>query len=146
MISDEYFDLNIHSILLPARPFVKKHAAIREWLITDNFISLISLSIPWMNSRRKLISSSFLNLRRCSSAIRNEKSKSACAGFLRRISNLSALKAMNLSSMWVSKISISAPFLIAIDMRTLLMLASMRQCSFSLFEIMIGVRSNLGLS
>ena len=135
-----------HSILLLAKPFVKKHAAILEWLMTDSFISLISLSIPWMNSSMKLMSSSFLKRCRWSSLTRNEKSKSSWAGFFLKISNLSARSDMNRSSMWVSKTSISALFLIEIDTRTLLMLDSIRQCSVSLFDMMMGYKSSLGLS
>jgi len=134
------------SNLLFARPEEKKHAARREELMRLSFISEISLSIPEMNSSIKLISSSFLNLCKCSSLIRNEKSYCGKAGFFLRISNLSARRAINLSSIRVSKTSTSALFLIEIDIRTLLMLDSIRQCSLSLLEITIGSRSSLALS
>jgi len=62
------------SILLFARPEEKKQAARREALMRLSFISEISLSMPAMNSSMKLINSSFLNLCKCSSLIRNEKS------------------------------------------------------------------------
>ena len=135
-----------HSILLLAKPFVKKHAAILEWLMTESFISLISLSMPWMNSSMKFMSSSFLKRWRWSSLTRKEKSKSSCAGFFLKISNLSARSDMNRSSMWVSSTSISALFLIEIDTRTLLMLDSIKQCSDSLFDMMIGCKRSFGLS
>ena len=112
----------------------------------DSFISDISLSIPWINSRIKLISSSFLYFYKWSSVIKKEKSYFVgSTGTLLIILNLSALSAKNLCNICVNKVSISF-FLIEKDILTELMDPSIRQLSDSFLQIVIGYVSSFGLS
>ena len=111
----------------------KYPAAILLWLITASFISEISLSMPYMNSRMKLISSSFLYFCKWSSVIKNEKSYfTGYALFFLKILNLSALKAKNLWSMCDSRASTISFFLIEMETLQELTEPSMRHdsCSF----------------
>lgn len=109
-----------------------------------SFISEISLSIPWINSKIKLMSSSFLYFYRWSSVIRKAKSNFlGSAGILLIILNLSALNAKNLCSMWVNKCSTSF-FLIEKDILQELIEPSIRQVSCSFLAIIIGCMSNFG--
>ena len=110
-----------------------------------SFISEISLSIPCINSRMKLIRSSFLYFCKCSSVIRKLKLYFSSWGFLLNILSLSALRAKNLCKTCTKSSSISF-VLIAKDILQELIDPSIKQHSFSFLDMSIGFSNSFGLS